>query len=112
MGARGPKPSGNAGTHVGAIVDAETFLDLEDVTYTRNRSRSFIAAEAMRLGLPAVKELYPPVRKSKAGAKKSPAKASASKKAGVKKAGVKKAGVKKAGVKKAAKKKVARAAVK
>lgn len=103
MGRRGPKPSGNAGTHVGAIVDAETFLDLEDVTWTRNRSRSFIAAEAMRLGLPAVKEIYPPVRpsKRKAGAKTRPAKASASKKSGVKKA------AKKSGVKK-----VARAAVK
>lgn len=80
MGKRGPKPTGNAGTHVGAIVDAETFEELEDVTGTRNRSRSFIAAEAIRLGLPEVKKLYPAVRKSSRGAKKGAVKKKAARK--------------------------------
>jgi hypothetical protein len=85
MGKRGPKPADNPGHTVGGHLDGETFADLEDVVYTRNRTRSFVVAEAIRLGLPAVKELYAPVRASKRkGAKKTPpAKARASKKSGL-----------------------------
>lgn len=64
MGQRGPKPSGNPGKTVFAHCSGETVEDLDDATYTRKRSRSFIAAEAIRLGLPLVRELYPEVRPS------------------------------------------------
>lgn len=89
MGARGPKPAEIPGETIGAHVDGVTLIDLRDVVHTRNRSQSFIAAEAIRLGLAAVKELYPAVRKSrlKSGSKKPPASAS---KKGSAKAGAKK----------------------
>ena len=82
MGARGPKPAEKPGKTIGAHVDGDTLEDLADVVYTRKRSQSFIAAEAIRLGLPLVKELYKPVRASKKKAAR-PARAAA-KKSGVK----------------------------
>lgn len=81
MGRRGPQPAEKPGKTIGAHVDGETLETLEDVVYTRKRSQSFIAAEAIRLGLPLVKEEYPPVRQSKKkAAKKSPARAASSSK--------------------------------
>lgn len=84
MGRRGPKPSDTPGETVGVHVDGVTLAHLNAVTASRSRTRSFIGAEAVRLGLPLVEKLYPEVRKvkraakSKAGAKskaraKSPA---------------------------------------
>lgn len=72
MGARGPQPAAKPGKTIGAHVDGDTLEALADVVYTRKRSQSFIAAEAIRLGLKEVEKLYPPVRKSrlKASAKR------------------------------------------
>lgn len=86
MGKRGPQPAAKPGKTISAHVDAETLEDLSDVVYTRKRSQSFISAEAIRLGLSAVRELYAPVRQSKrkAAGKRPPAKASGAKKGAVK----------------------------
>lgn len=94
MGKRGPKPADKPGETVGAHVDGETLEDLEDVVYTRNRSRSFIAAEAIRLGLPAVRELYKPVRESKKKGAKKPARSAVASKKGAAKKGAAKKGTK------------------
>jgi hypothetical protein len=81
MGARGPHPAAKPGKTIGAHVDGDTLEALADVVYTRKRSQSFIAAEAIRLGLKEVEKLYPPVRKSKLkAAKKRPARAASSSK--------------------------------
>lgn len=96
MGARGPKPSDKPGKTVFAHVAGDVYDGLEDAVYTRDRKRSFLAAEAIRLGLPHVLKLYPAVRASKrrpAKAKKAAATggngASASKKVGARAAGAK-----------------------
>lgn len=56
MGARGPQPAENPGKTIGVYLDGATLTRLEDVTYTRKRPRNFIAAAAIRRGLPLVSE--------------------------------------------------------
>jgi hypothetical protein len=80
MGLRGPKPADKPGKTIGAHVDGDTLEHLGDVTYTRKRSQSFIAAEAIRLGLPLVEKEYPALRKSKRKPARAAAKEPAAKK--------------------------------
>lgn len=73
MGKRGPKPADKQGGTVPVHCPAEVIEDLEDASYTRNKSRSFIAAEAIRLGLPLVRDQMPAVRGPKPAVKKKAA---------------------------------------
>jgi hypothetical protein len=67
----GPQPKEKAGATIGAHCQAETVEHLEEVVYTRDRKTSFIAAEAIRLGLPLVEKLYPAVKKPLKGSKRA-----------------------------------------
>jgi predicted transcriptional regulator len=67
MGLRGPKPAANPGQTIGVHLDGGTLARLNDLTTTRNRRRNFLAAAALRAGLPllAALEEVPEPRASK-----------------------------------------------
>jgi predicted transcriptional regulator len=54
---RAPKVRGSNARMLGTYLDGATLARLEDVAYTRQRFRNFIAATAIRLGLPLVEKL-------------------------------------------------------
>lgn len=75
-----PKPSEAESKSLGLHVDGESIARVEELAARHERSRSFIAASAIRLGLPLVERKYKPLLKSK---RKKTARA-ASKKSGAK----------------------------
>ena len=64
MGLRGPqsKPEEEKGKTVAAYVTPELAQLIEEIRFTRERKASFIIAEAIKVGLPAIAAKYEAVR--------------------------------------------------
>lgn len=68
MGLRGPKKAATPGKTIGVHLDGAALARLNELTTTRNRRRNFLAAAAIREGLPLLPKELPEPKPSKLAA--------------------------------------------